>query len=290
MRASGCREFLDVHGRFGAEPAAEREARLLRRADHDDAARAHLLRRGDREHADRARALDHHGVADPKAADALRPGQRADARGEGLREGAEPQRHVVRQPVDLGPGQLAQVDVDHLGEPAPQMWRLLEAEIAAVVDRGEALVRGLGVVSTPVAGAAWHERRQHYLGADGERLAGPIVGQFRADLDDYPSELVAQCERPGQGLGPVALQDVQIGAAHAARADLDQRRFPGDPWPRHLADHRRRPRPVERRDTNRPHDALPLAPSAERLEWIEIAHTQVGEVLGVARDHRQPVH
>ena len=244
------RELLNIHGGFGAELATQREARLLRRADHDHAARAHLLRGRDREHADRPRALDHHRVADPEAADALRAGQRADAGGQRLRERAEPQRHVVGQPVDLGPGQLAQVDIDHLGEPAPQMRRPLEAEIAPVVDRRQALVRGLGIVGAPVAGAARHQRRQHHLGADGERLAGPVVGQLRADLDDHPGELVAERERPGQGLGPVALQDVQIGAAHAAGADLDQRGLGRHARPRHRADHRRRPRPVKGRDAN----------------------------------------
>ena len=138
----GCRALLDVHGGFGAELAAQREAWLLRRADHDHA-RAHLLRGGNREHPDRAGALDHHRIADPEAADALGAGQRADAGGERLRKGAEPERHVVGQPVDLGPRQLAQVDIDHLGEPAPQVGRPLEPEIAAVVDR----VRHLFAVS-----------------------------------------------------------------------------------------------------------------------------------------------
>ena len=67
----GRRDFLDVDSGFGAEPAGQREARLLRRADHDHPPGAHLLRRRHREHPDRPRALDDHRVAPFEAADPL---------------------------------------------------------------------------------------------------------------------------------------------------------------------------------------------------------------------------
>ena len=120
-------EFLNAYGRFGAELAAERKPRRFRRADYDHAPRAHLLRGSHGEHADRPRALDHHRGAPREGADPLRAAEGADARGERLRERAEPQRHVVRQLVHLGPRQVLEVDVDHLGKAAPEMRRLLEA-------------------------------------------------------------------------------------------------------------------------------------------------------------------
>ena len=52
----------------------------------------------------------------------------------------------------------------------------------------------------------------------------------------------SSCKRPRQGLGPVLYQDVQTPQA----ADLDQCGLGRHLRPRHLADDRRRPRPVER--------------------------------------------
>ena len=103
------------------------------------------------------------------------------------------------------------------------MRRFLEAEIAPVVDGREALVGVLRIVDAVVAGAARHQRRDHHLRADLQRLAHEVFGELRARLDDHAAELMAERERPRQGLGPMAFQDVLIGAAHAAGADLDQR-------------------------------------------------------------------
>ena len=64
----------------------------------------------------------------------------AETRGERLGERAEAQRHVVRQLVDLGAGQVLEVDVDVLGKAAPEMRRLFKAQIAAIIDRSEAFV------------------------------------------------------------------------------------------------------------------------------------------------------
>jgi hypothetical protein len=62
-----------------------------------------------------------------------------------------PQTHVVGQPVELGARQLVEVDVDVFGPPAPQVRRLVEAEIAPVVHRGEALVGVLRIMDAEVA-------------------------------------------------------------------------------------------------------------------------------------------
>jgi len=64
------------------------------------------------------------------------------------------------------------------------------------------------------------------------------------------AELMAERERPRQWLGPMALEDVLIGAAHAAGADLDQRGFARHVRPWNAADHGRRTRPVESRDAD----------------------------------------
>ena len=208
----------------------------LRRADADDAARAHLLRRRDRQNADRPGALDDDRVAPSEAAGAGRAVEGADAGGQRLGQRAEPQRHVVGQLVDLGAGQHVEVDIDVLGPAAPQVRRLVEAEIAPVVDRRQALVGVLGVVDAIVAAPARHQRRDHDLRADGDRLAHEILDERRALLDDDAADLVAERERPGQRLRPMPFQDVLIGAADAAGADLDQRRIPRHRRPGHGLD------------------------------------------------------
>src|SRR5689334_2770416 len=55
---------------------------------------------------------------------------------------------------------------------------------------------------------------------------------------------MAERERPWQRLRPMAFEDVQIGAAYAARADLDQRRLLADLGPRHGANDGRGARAV----------------------------------------------
>src|SRR5262249_39823161 len=90
----------------------------------------------------------------------------ADARAHWLRQRAQPQRHVVRQLVDLGARQHLKIDIDIFGPAAPQMRRLVEAEIAAVIDRRQALVRALRIVDAVVAMATGHQRRDHHFRAD----------------------------------------------------------------------------------------------------------------------------
>ncbi len=233
-------ELLDIHRRLGAELARERKPRRLRRADADHPARAHFLRGRHRQNPDRAGALDDDGVAPCESAGADRAIEGADARGQRLGQGAEPQRHVVGQFVDLRARQHVEIDIDIFRPAAPQMRRLVEAEIAAVVDRREALVGVLRIVDAVIAMPARHQRRDHHLRSHLERPAHEILFELAADLDEDAAELVSERERPRQRLRPVTLEDMQVGAANAAGADLDERRLLADVRPRHGADHRLR--------------------------------------------------
>ena len=232
MRASGVVDLLDIDGGFGAEFARQLQPRRLRRADADDPARAHLLRGGHRQNPDRAGALDHHGVAPGESAGAGGAIEGADAGGQRLRQGAEPQRHVVGQLVDLGARQHVEIDIDIFGPAAPQMRRLVEAEIAAVIDRRQALVGALRIMDAVIALAARHQRRDHHLRSHLSGLLMKSSVNSRADLDQHAADFMAERERPGQRLRPMTLQDMQIGAADAAGADLDQRRLVRNfrPW------------------------------------------------------------
>ena len=234
----GRRVIVQTDGRFGSEFAAELKARALRGAHHDHPSCAQLLRCRRGQHADGSRALHDHGRPRREPAGAGRPAQRPHAGGQRLGQRRQPQRHVVRQRVHLGAGQLLQVDVDLLGPSAPQVRRPLEAQVAAVVDRRQALVGGLRVVDAVVAAPARHQRRQHHLGAHRQRPAHVILGQVGADGAHHAGQLVTERERPRQRLRPVAGQDVQVGAAHPAGGDADQRRLARDLGHRHLADDR----------------------------------------------------
>src|SRR5205814_10644507 len=89
----------------------------------------------------------------------------------------------------------------------PQMRRLVEAEIAAVIDRRQAFISALRVVNAIIAMAAWHQRRDHHLGSHLERLAHEVFIEFRSDLDQHAADLVTKRERPWQRLRPVAFED-----------------------------------------------------------------------------------
>src|SRR5215212_7905792 len=119
----------------------------------------------------------------------------------------------------------------------------IEAEITAIVNRVQALVRGLGVVHAIVAAPAGHERWQHDLRAHLERLTHEVLGQIVADLTYDPCQLVAERKRPGEWPGPVALEDVKVGAADPAGRDADERSLAGYVGLRHLAYHGRGPGP-----------------------------------------------
>ena len=53
-------------------------------------------------------------------------------------------------------------------------------------------------------------------------MAGIILPQLVAFIGEHAGDLVAEREGPGQRFGPVALEDVQIGAADTAGLDLDE--------------------------------------------------------------------
>src|SRR4029453_9169396 len=77
-----------------------------------------------------------------------------------------------------------------------------------------------------------------HLRADAERLAHEIFGELLSLFDDDAPELVAEGERPRQRLRPVTFEDVKVGAAHPAGADLNQRGVRGDLRARYRADDR----------------------------------------------------
>src|SRR5712692_9751257 len=118
------------------------------------------------------------------------------------------------------------------------MRRLVEAEIAAVIDRRQALVGALGIMNAVIAMAARHQRRDHHLRSHAEWFAHEVFFEFRADLDQHAADFMAEGERPGQLLRPVAFQDMQIGAANAAGADFYQCRLLRNFRPRHVANNR----------------------------------------------------
>src|SRR6266852_3054277 len=124
------------------------------------------------------------------------------------------------------------------------MRRLVEAEIAAVIHRGQALVGAFGIVNAVIALTARHQRWDHHLRSHAKRLAHEIFLEVRADLDQHAAYFVAERERPRQLLRPVAFEDMQIGAAHAAGADFYQCRLLRDLGPRHGANDRLRAGPV----------------------------------------------
>src|ERR1700744_6119857 len=120
------------------------------------------------------------------------------------------------------------------------MRRLVEAEIAAVIDRRQALIGALRIMDAVIALAARHQRRDHHLRSHRKRLAPEVLVEFRAAFDDDAAEFVAERERPWQQLRPMAFEDMQIGAAHTAGADLDQRSLGRNFRPWHRANDRLR--------------------------------------------------
>ena len=268
---------LERDGGLGAEAPAQREPRILGRPDDDDAPSPHLLGGGHGQNADRPRTLDDDGVAHAEEPGALGAVEGADARGERLGEGAENERHVVGQLVDLRPRQLAEVHVDHLRPAAPEVRRLLEAEVTAIVHGGQALVGRLRVVHAVVAAPAGHQRRQHDLGPHLEGLAHEVLGQLRSDLLHDSHQLVAEGERPGEGPGPVALEDVEVGAADPAGRDADEPSLGRHLGLGHLAYHGRLAGTFEGGDA----DGLHRSSSCKRKR---ISERRFSDVRGVKRE------
>ena len=88
----------------------------------------------------------------------------------------------------------------------------------------------------PAAGEAIPAAAADNVPFAADDLARMKVGDVRADRRDLPDELVADDQRHGDGLlGPgVPLVDVQIGAANAGAANLDEHVVDADLRPRHV--------------------------------------------------------
>jgi hypothetical protein len=122
----------------------------------------------------------------------------ADARSQRLRQSTEPQRHIVGELVDLGARQHVEIDIDIFGPAAPQMRRLIEAEVATVIHRRQALIGAFGIVNAVIALTARHQRWNHHLRSHAKRLAHEIFLEFRTDLDQHAADFMAERERPWQ--------------------------------------------------------------------------------------------
>src|ERR1700682_2412198 len=102
----------------------------------------------------------------------------------------------------------------------------------------------LGRILAIIAFAAGHERRDHDLGADADWIVHPVGLEVRSDLDHHAGHLVAERERPWQRFRPMSFEDMQVGAANAAGADLNESSLSRHFRPWHLPDHRLRARTV----------------------------------------------
>ena len=182
----------------GAEAAGALEA-AVGHVDRDDPPRRVQLRGEDRGEADRPGADDRHGVAGRDHA-----GEHADLVGGGEDVGEE-QHLLVAQPLrDLVDGVVGERHARELGlQPVDQV-----AEDPATAGQALAVAALLAVAAAP---ARAHARHEHAIaGRDGRDAC--------ADLLDGADGLVTQ-DRSSRGLGHVALEDVQVGAADRRGVD-----------------------------------------------------------------------
>ena len=98
--------------------------------------------------------------------------------------------------------------------------------------------------------------------SDPQRLAHEVFCKLAAGFDDDAAEFVAQRERPGQLFWPVTLKDVEVSAADAAGADLDERRLFWNFGPGNAVDHRLGARTGEGRDADVLHANILPVPEA----------------------------
>ena len=139
------------------------------------------------------------------------------------------------------------------------MRRFLKTEIAAVIDRRETFVGALRIMNAVITAAARHQRRDHHARSDLQRLAHEVFDKFAAGFDDDAAEFMTKRKRPRQRFGPVPFEDVQVGAANAAGADLDQRRFLWNFRPGNAVDHRLGARTGKGRDADLLHASVLFA-------------------------------
>src|SRR5262245_53594566 len=125
------------------------------------------------------------------------------------------------------------------------MRRFVEAQIAAVIDRGQALVGIFGIVGAVITMAAWHQRRNHNLRSHLQWLIHKVFGEFRSCLNENPTNFMPEGEGPRKLFRPVTFKDMQIGAANPASPDFDESCILGNFWPRDRANYRLRARTGE---------------------------------------------
>src|SRR5262249_57536738 len=94
------------------------------------------------------------------------------------------------------------------------MRRLIEAEIASVINRSKAFVGVLGIMDTVIALPAGHQRRDHHFRPDAQRLAHEILRKVFSRFDDDASELMAKGEGPRQRLRLMTFWKIDIAAPH----------------------------------------------------------------------------
>src|SRR5215475_1277456 len=118
------------------------------------------------------------------------------------------------------------------------MWRLVETQIAAVVDRGQAFVGILGIVGAVVTMAAWHQRWDHHFRTHRQRFVHEVFGELSAGLNENPANFMPERERPRKFLWPVAFKNMQISAANSAGDNFDESCLLGNIRPRDCTNYR----------------------------------------------------
>ena len=160
---------------------------------------------------------------------AARGQSRGCSRGDRLRQRAEAQRHVVRQLVDLGARQHPRDRHRRIRPSRPR-----DAAACRSRDSGRSRPASGSGSSSPDSACSSSSSPQGMKG--GIMIFEPtVIGMSIQSVfssgpisTDDAGHLVAEGEGPGQRLRPMALQDVQVGAADAAGADLDQGGLPAD--------------------------------------------------------------
>ena len=199
-----------VDGVRGAERGGLLEFARIE-VDADDGGRPGELRPGDGGTPDAAAAEHGHGVAEPDlSGEHGRPEPRHDAAPE------QPHRLGSRCGVDLGA--LAGRHQRLVGERADaERRRQLRA-----VGQGHLLRRVVGGEAVPgSAPAARAALAAHRSPVQDHEVTGRQVGDVRSDGLDHAGRLVAQKER--EVVVDAALAVMQVGVAHAARLDRDDR-------------------------------------------------------------------
>ena len=79
----------------------------------------------------------------------------------------------------------------------------------------------LWVVSAIVTFPAGHQRWQHDLAPNSQWVAHKVYFQGGSLFNNNTSQFMTQRKGPGEGFGPMPLEDMQIGPAHTTGTDFD---------------------------------------------------------------------